>query len=67
VPFSMIVKDLFFPRLDTHQECGLALFLSLLWIVVGVVIVSIFYCTWKIFCFTTMERSPVDQHPVCLP
>jgi len=67
VPYSMFVKDLVFPRLDTHQECGLALFLNLLWIVVGVVIVSIFYFSWKNFCFISMERIPVDLHPVCLP
>ena len=56
----MTVNDLVFPRLGTHQECGLALFLSLFWIVVGVVIISIFYCSWKNFYFTSVERSPVD-------
>jgi len=63
----VMVKDLVFSRLDTHQECGLALFRSLLWIVVGVVIISIFYYSWKNFCFISVERSPVDQHSVCLP
>jgi hypothetical protein len=53
--------------LDTHQECGLALFLILLWIVVGVVIISIFYYSWKSFYFISVERSFVDQHSVCLP
>jgi len=38
----MNIKDIVFLRLDTVQECGLALLFSLLWIVVGVVIVSIF-------------------------
>jgi hypothetical protein len=60
----MIVKDLVSPRLDIHPECGLALFLSLLWIVAGVVIISIFYYSWKNFYFISMERSPVDQHLV---
>jgi len=63
----MIIKDLVFLRLDTHQECGLALFLSLLWIVVGVVIISIFYYSWKNFYFISMERIPVDRHHVRLP
>jgi hypothetical protein len=52
----VIVKDLVFPRLDTYQECGLALFLSLFWIVVGVVIISIFYYSWKNFYFISVEK-----------